>query len=499
MSFMEVVSDAVRNAARDWLRIKEAQPFQAEIEQLLTHEGNAFKNRIWYRGEAYELNQFFKAYANHTHSFWGSVPTAGMEIRKLHSGLPQLIVNTLTSITLADLGTITVTQDGEPAQKLQELWDALAKENKAEKLFKRATTETLIAGDGAFKLTLDSTLSGYPLIEYVAGESIEYATANGRISEVIFKTPYRKRDETYILWETYGYGYVFYRLTKNDREVPLSTLPQTAGLTDVAFDRQLMMAVPFCVSESVRYPGRGQSLYEGKSDPFDALDECLSQWVDALRAGRTKTYIPESLVPRNPRTGEPVRPNTFDNRFITIGDDTHETGTNKIDVEQPTIPSENYVETYTTFLDLSLQGVISPSTLGIDVKKLDNAEAQREKEKATLYTRQAIVDALQEVIPQVIECAINTYRVTRRQAPIAIGAEVSFGEYANPSFEAQVETLSNPNTPMSVEARVEELWGAQKDDEWKAAEVALIKAQQGLERFSEPDIGFGGGSDGLGL
>ena len=60
-----------------------------------------------------------------------------------------------------------------------------------------------------------------------------------------------------------------------------------------------------------------------------------------------------------------------------------------------------------TALDLCLQGIISPSTLGIDVKKLDNAEAQREKEKATLYTRNAIVEALQEELPEVISFCIR--------------------------------------------------------------------------------------------
>ena len=44
--------------------------------------------------------------------------------------------------------------------------------------------------------------------------------------------------------------------------------------------------------------------------------------------------------------------------------------------DQPSIPHDSYLASYVTALDLCLQGVISPSTLGIDVKKLDNAEAQ---------------------------------------------------------------------------------------------------------------------------
>ena len=76
---------------------------------------------------------------------------------------------------------------------------------------------------------------------------------------------------------------------------------------------------------------------------------------------------------------------------------------------QPVIPSENYLQSYISFLDLCLQGVISPSTLGIDTKKMDNAEAQREKEKTTLYTRNIIIEAIQKTLPMLVNCAIKAY------------------------------------------------------------------------------------------
>ena len=61
------------------------------------------------------------------------------------------------------------------------------------------------------------------------------------------------------------------------------------------------------------------------------------------------------------------------------------------------------LQSYITALDLCLQGLISPSTLGIDVKKLDNAEAQREKEKATEYTRGKVIDVLEKIIRKLVE------------------------------------------------------------------------------------------------
>ena len=59
-----------------------------------------------------------------------------------------------------------------------------------------------------------------------------------------------------------------------------------------------------------------------------------------------------------------------------------ENAKNEIDTEQPAIPHDSYQASYSTALDLCLQGIISPSTLGIDVKKLDNAEAQKGKRKS---------------------------------------------------------------------------------------------------------------------
>ena len=134
---------------------------------------------------------------------------------------------------------------------------------------------------------------------------------------------------------------------------------------------------------------------------------------------------------------------------------------------------------------------MSPSTLGIDVKKLDNAEAQREKEKATLYSRNNIVNQLQKVLPKLVDIVFKAYDTYNLTAIEDIDIDVTFGEYANPSFESQVETISKAKTGgiMSVEASIEELYGDTKDDEWKQEEVARLKAEQGITEMDEPMAG----------
>lgn len=212
--------------------------------------------------------------------------------------------------------------------------------------------------------------------------------------------------------------------------------------------------------------------------------------MDALRAGRAKTYIPESYLPRDPNTGKVMAPNPFDNRFISGENDMAEGAKNVITTEQPDIPHESYLASYCTALDLCLQGIISPSTLGIDVKKLDNALAQREKEKTTLYTRDAIIEALQETLPKLVSAAVNAVNVLNKKPVENVEVNITFGEYANPSFESQIETIGKGKTQgiMSIEACVEELYGDSKDEEWKAQEVQRIKAEQGIDTVQNPAV-----------
>ncbi len=477
------LKNGVRKAVRSFLNIQEAPNYNFMIQEGMNYEVNAFKNMIWYRGDSYELNQLYKQMANYNYSFWGSVPTVGLEIRKIHTGLPKIIVNQLVNIVLTDLNTIEFKEVAK-----NDLWKDIVKENKFNKLLERATREALVVGDGAFKISFDSNVSKLPILEFYSGEKIDIVYDRGRVKEIVFQTNYTVNKVVYTLHETYGFGYVTYKLFRGDSEVNLNSIPQTENLVDVTFDKSFCMAVPYMIYESDKWEGRGQSIFDSKCDNFDSLDETWSQWIDALRAGRAKTYIPDDLLPRNPNTGEILKPSYFDNRYIQTDKCMKENVASTIDTEQPTIPTENYLSTYVTALDLCLQGIISPSTLGIDNKKLDNAEAQREKEKTTLYTRSKIIEAISDMLPTLVDTIFKAHSTWIKQPVEDSVIEVSFGEYASPSFEAVVETLSNPNTPMSIEAKVDEMWGDSKTEEWKKEEVQRIKEQTGVSVMDEPSV-----------
>ncbi len=489
MRWIDKVSDNIRKGIRNWLQIVPAGTIQ--ITEMLDFEQYAIQNRIWYRGDSDGLEQLYQqspAQADR-YKFWASRCTPGMEMRKIHTGLPALIVRTLSSIVLADRNDFEFIKDTH-----RQLWEEIAKDNKFPKKLEKSLKETLAVGDGAYKITIDTRESRYPILEWYSGERIELIYRRDRLKEVIFKTAYTEGRNQYVLHEHYGYGYIRNHLYKGDSEVPLNSISATEDIRDVVFDDSLILAVPFKVYESIKYEGRGGSVFDGKLDSFDAFDEAWSQWMDALRAGRAKTYIPDCLVPRDPETGKAVKPNPFDNRYFAADGDSREGQRNEISTEQPAIPYDSYQASYATALDLCLQGIISPSTLGIDMKKLDNALAQREKEKTTMYTRDAVISALQDMLPELVAASINACNILNKKAVEDVEVIAEWGEYANPSFEAQIEAISKARQSgiMSIEKTVDELYGDAMDDQCKAEEVARLKAEQGIAELEEPSLNMEG-------
>ena len=91
-----------------------------------------------------------------------------------------------------------------------------------------------------------------------------------------------------------------------------------------------------------------------------------------------------------------------------------------------------------------------------------------------------------------IQKILKANAIWQGQAPEDIKADISFGEYANPSFESQIETISKARTGqiMSIEALVEELYGDSRDQKWKTEEIARLKAEQGIATIGEPSVGM---------
>lgn len=497
MKLIQNIKEGLITKMRSFLRIDKAQSLQIHITEGIDNETKVIKNMIWYRGDTHELSELYAQLPYKEDTFWGATQTADLKMRKIHTGLPALIVDVLTGIIIEDYNGIELS-DGNKVNEVE--WEEIEKDNKFDEILKDAICQDLYKGQGAFKISFDPEITKYPIIEYFPKDRIEIVKKRNRVKEIIYKTNIEENSKSYILKEIYGFGYVKYALIDcgTNKEVPIDTINETKDLEDMKFagaeidkDGNVLKTGSFMMG--CLFKIKEDAIYDKKTDNFDAFDEAWSQWMEAIRAGRVKQYIPSSLIPRNKKYGTLQKPNAFDNKFIEVNDDMSEDGKNKICTEQPDIKTDGYVNTYITALDQALQGIISPSTLGIDTKKLDNAEAQREKEKTTLHTRGLIVDAIQNAIKELVNITFKAVDTMNSKTELReVDAKAKFGEYANPSFEAQVETVGKGKTQgvMSIEASVDELYGDSKDDKWKKEEVARLKAEQGIiDIGTEPAVG----------
>ncbi|MDO4864862.1 MAG: phage portal protein, partial [Ruminococcus sp.] len=446
------------------------------INEYTTRETEIIRSQLWYRGDANELFQFFHQLNGVQGSFWGSVPSDS-SVRKVHSGIPAIIADTLAYIVKSDMDGIEAPDE----------WDDIAKNIDFVGTVGKAIIDTLVEGDGAFRVSADGDKIE---LGFVGASRCEYED-----NEVIIHTEYSAKKRTYMLSERYGKGFIESRLyDENGHEVPLSTVPDLMKVQPyIVFNGGYCLAVPLRFYASKKYKGRGKSIFDGgKSDCFDALDEVISQWWDAVRQGRVKQYIPESMMPRDPNNGSLLAPNQFGNNYISVSAPLIE-GVNNQEIKtvQPEIKYEAFVSAYMNALLMCLQGLVSPATLGIDVGKMSSADAQREKKDVTGHTRNTITAALENVLPKVINAVFMTLDNIHNTEPIEREVTVSFGEYGAPDFDSRVETVGKAATYgiMSTETQVDELWGGSKDDEFKAAEVQRIKTEKGIMAVSEPSVG----------
>lgn len=457
------------------------------IQETNTFEGNCFQNLLWYRGDASELHQYYTQvddFVGHA-KFWAAESTTGVNFRKIHTGLPALIVEMLADIVVDSFNKISINKNDDAEKN----WKEIAKENEFKSLLKQAIIDVFVFGDGAFKISYDTDISKYPILEFYEGSNVDFKYTRGRITSVIFKTQYDNKKGHFILEEEYTKEGIKYALYKDGEVVSLNELEETKSLKTVE-DNTFMMAIPVMINKSKKYKGRGQSIIEKKIDCFDSFDEIWSQWIDAVRDNKTVTYIPESLIPTD-NEGNYIKPNTFDRRYAKVGDSNSETEADKISRCNSDFDYEGMLQSYITALDLCLQGLISPSTLGIDVKKLDNADAQREKEKATQYTRGKVLDVLEKAIPKLVCACLMAYDKAQGKTAGEYEATVDFKEYANPSFEATVETVSKARpgqNVMSIEKAVDTMYGDSLEESEKQAEIKRLKEEQGLLEREEPSV-----------
>lgn len=485
MKLLDKTLNNLRESLRDFIfrGVSEYDYYTKTFKSLDGLGYSQEEGNVWYQANAYKLQDFYNYYCNgaddvKTENFWAKSPKQA-EIRKIHSGVANEIIEQLTQVTLGQGTEVTIEDNEEAVERLTEILKSEG--NNFEATANKSLRETLAIGDGAFKITIDTEKFDTPIIEWEDGRFVDYVYERNKLMEIIFKTEYAKDNKKYVLLEKYGRGYIRYELYKvaNDsmKKVELTAIEETNDLDpEITYNTDTILAVPFKIKSNPEYKNRGRGILAGKYEMLDALDENLSISADALRDGRVQTYVPENKAPKDRNTGRILPPNKFNRRFIVTEADTREGANNEIKAVQPKIDYKVFYDAHSHQLKTILNGIISPSTLGMDFANRDNAEAQREREKTTLSTRMMIVRAMKPVLEQLYKVVLISDDLLKNKTVKEYDVKLMFGEYGTPTFESKVKTMAEAKFKgiISNELLVDQLWSDELSEEKKLEEIERL-------------------------
>lgn len=472
--------------------IKEQNPnderltFISNDDEIKLEEVKA--NRVWYSGRGDELLNYYTerqaiGYAanpiynrNKRQYFWAQ-SAEECDIKRVHSGIPYAIISTLSNVT----GMPEIQAEG---------WDEIARANDFEnKLTQQARPLTMVEGWGAWKVNFNIDLCNYPMWEYYEADEVEFMYQFGLLTGIIFQSFYKKDKKNYTLLEiryvdkqnSYIEHHLFTLAKSGDiNEIPLETLDELADCKDIVIPGyNKILAVPARYFYDPQNPKYGKSIYAGKLDLFDMLDEIWSQASQTNRVSTPVEYYNPDILERG-KNGSISMPNLYNRQFIKKAGIPDGDGLVNTDIQttQPDLNFDKYGGLAKDVLDYILTGVLSPATMGIDVAKKDNAEAQREKEKVTIMTRNNIISNETNMLRDIVELSLmlHEYMQTNKIELREYDVNIKYNEFANPTFENQLQTLGTAwsNGELSTEKYVELLWTDKLSEEDKQKEIEWL-------------------------
>ena len=451
---------------------------------------NIEANRIWYLGDGdalldwYTSQQTYGFAENPIHNrnkrqyFWGM--SVNEMVKRIHSGIPRALIDTTSNI----VGMPNITS---PDPRLDKIFEV---NNFEFMLTQQSRPVTLAEGDGAWKINLNPKLSDCPLIEWYSAKDWVPMVKSNILLGMIFKSYYKNKDnKDYILYETrtlrpagLAIEYQLFRLDKSNNlmSCEINEVPELDGLENQLIEGcKCLLAVPNKYYFDPLHPNRGKSIYDGKLDLFDMLDEILTQAGQTNRVSTPVEYYPVDLLKRG-KKGQPILPAIYNRQYVKIDSTPDGDGgvNNEIKTTQPDLNFDKYGQLYQDILSDILIGILSPSSLGIDIAKKDNADAQREKEKQSIFTRNTIIanetKALVKLCNMLLMCQDYLESATMVEKDYQIS--VKYDEFANPSFESELQILGPAwnNGQISTERYASILWAGKLSDEELQAEIQWL-------------------------
>lgn len=469
------------------------------------------ENYLWYKGNPDYLMWFYtrglvengfqtifnEMLAHNWASYYWTLSAQEQEIKRTHSGLPR---QTITFIDRALGDPIFKCEEADKTKLIEKIY----KSNNALSTFSKQKRLDAVIGDGAYIVNIDSDLSDYPIIEYIDGRDCQFELIGDKITAVIFCKRYTYNDTIYSCFErrtterkkslfkknTYKTYAVNERaLFVNDSkkgftQVSLDAIPQTKGLQErEVLDIPIMMAIP-CLREIDDETKRGVSMFRGRIDLFDDLDQSLSMESNTLRASTPVEYLDENSLEHD-KDNQPIKPSTFGKQFIIYKGSQNYNEANKgittvfynIDFSKLSVESQENVSR-------ALNGWISPASFGFDISRKDNALAQREKEKITLQTlkdfKEYEVDVLERLTQLVLTCYDLMTKDKNSFSYKEYNIEVKFKDYATPTLSEKIQAYKDAvlSGVLSVDRFITECYGDESPESQEKEKQALLEALQ---------------------
>ena len=431
---------------------------------------------VWYSGDGDELLNFYTHtnlleynyepwFARNKRNYFWSISATENDIKRTHSGQPRNIVDTLVAIMkYPTIRAGSLNKDMKVDENLQNILKASGLKS----IYKNQQMPmTLVEGWGCYKINWDLDISDYPFAVYYRAANVDFIYTAGRIIGVIFKDYYVNEEKRYLLTET--------RRTEYDPEAKQRFLVIEKELFEANKDNEYVTKVDFNnvpelkdaqpyikigpFNELLAVPciffenndgtsGYGRSIFTGKVDLFDDLDQCLSQASNAVRRSTPIEYFNTDYLERDSTTGLPKQPKAFDRKYTMYAGQKNADGVsgdgNPVQVTQPEITFQQYSDQAIQIMLQIINGLMSPATLGIDIAKKDNAEAQREKEKVTIFTRNVITDVETDILKSLCSQLLCAYEFITKEKITCKEYEISvkYSEFADDSFENKLSVLA---------------------------------------------------------
>jgi hypothetical protein len=455
------------------------------------------ENSKWQSGIVEELEYFYKiTYPkmigyNATpivSYFWHKVTPKTIRV---HSGIPALISKTMVSLIAAPGINYEVNDNEEATQRLFEI---LQDNNFEDKLLPDGVLFESYGGFFGFKISQDSDISEYPIIELVVPENMEVMQERGRLVGYIFKQYLREGNDDCEIHEIYRQvnvtqteiTYKKYKY-KDGKTVEVSFEPsERAEYEDMIINVPLPAVLKNNTSTNTQFKGApyGVSDYTNSQSIFNALDEVLSQMMTAIRFARPKRFISEDLLQNTP-TGRKAQFNDFETDYEIVQSDPDNT-TEAYKQFDSSIDVEVYKQAFVTLLQQGLNNAgLSPTSVGLTGLEAiaASADSQREREKTTLRTREMKLKLWREALNELFVKLLQFDDVINKgQAPGEYEISISFNDYSIPSMEQRIETSIKALNGGLVDVKhaVDMLFLDALTEEEKAVMVQSIKIENGI-------------------